>query len=85
MSSYDVASKICGGWTSAGVKTYLLMSPLVPGSEPAHLNARGHGGQGESLVPPYTRGSVSLYLTGARVKAGCLLIHAEASRARLVS
>ena len=24
-----------------------------------------HGGQGESLVPPYTRGSVSLWLTDA--------------------
>ena len=38
-----------------------------------------HGDKGESLVPPYTCGSVSLSLTGARAKAWCLLIHAEAS------
>jgi len=40
-----------------------------------------HGVPGESLVPPYTRGSVSLTLslTGSRAKAWCLLIHAEAS------
>ena len=56
-----------------------------------------HGGQGESLVPAHTRGSVSpsrgpgrklgassytrkrLSLTGARAKAWCPPIHAEAS------
>ena len=55
-----------------------------PGRKPgASLYTRkrlslSHGGQGESLVPPYTRGSVSLSLslTGARAKARCLLIHA---------
>ena len=36
-----------------------------------------HGGQGESLVPPYTHGSVSL--TRARANAWCLLTHTEAS------
>ena len=39
-----------------------------------------HRGQGESLVPPYTRGSISLM--GARAKAWCLLIHAEAFPSR---
>ena len=48
-----------------------------------------HRGQGESLVPAYTRGSVSLSwgprgsvsvsLMGARAKAWCPLIHAEPS------
>jgi hypothetical protein len=37
----------------------------------------GQGGQEESLVPPHTRGSVSL--TGARAIAWCLLIHEDAS------
>ena len=49
----------------------------------------GYGGQGESLVPPYIHGSVSLSLslslalsfslTGVQAKAWCLLIHTEAS------
>jgi len=44
-----------------------------------------HGGQGESLVHPYTRGSVSLSVshtlsqTGGKAKAWCLLRYAEAS------
>ena len=62
---------------------------LVPGRKPltgpgrvpgASLYTRkflSHTGQGESLVPPYTRGSFSL--TRARARAWCLLIHAEVS------
>jgi len=38
-----------------------------------------HGGNGESLVPPYTRGSVSSLAHGGNAKAICLLIHASAS------
>ena len=41
-----------------------------------------HGGQGECMKPPHTRGSVTLTLshTGARAKAWwCHLTHAEAS------
>ena len=38
-----------------------------------------HGGQGRSRVPPYTRGSVSLSLTGGKAKAWCLPLNAEAS------
>ena len=40
-----------------------------------------HGGQGKSLVPAYTRGSV--YLTGGGARALCLLIHAEAHLSEL--
>jgi len=39
-----------------------------------------HRGQDESLVPPYTRGRVSL--TGDRAKAWCLPTHAAASLSR---
>jgi len=35
-----------------------------------------HGGQGKSLEPPYTCESVFLSITGASVKAWCLLIPA---------
>jgi len=36
-------------------------------------------GQGESLAPQFTRGSVSASLTGARAKVWCLLIYEGAS------
>ena len=38
-----------------------------------------HGGPGESMVPPYTRASVSRSLAGGRANAWCLLIHTESS------
>ena len=53
--------------------TLALHRHRIDAASPASV----YGGQGESLLPPYTRGSVCL--TGARANAWCLLIHAEAS------
>ena len=62
-------------------------------SFPFHLNlstfegsfkwGQGHGGQGESLVPPYTRGSVSLSLWG-QGKAWSLRVHGSVTLSREV-
>ena len=93
-----------GTWRKPGASSYTRKRLSLTGAKAKawclriHAEASlSHGGQGESLVPPYTRGSVSLSrgqrrkpgassytrkrlsLTGARAKAWCLLIHAEAS------
>jgi len=56
------------------LKTRLQVGPS------RYRSPRPAEGQRESLVPPYTHGSVYLWLTGgSRAKAWSLLIHAEAS------
>jgi len=54
------------GWLASLIQSLFISSTTCTGAR-----------RGESLVPPYTRGSVSL--TGARAEAWCLLIHADAS------
>ena len=43
------------------------------------MPVRTVGGPGESMLPSYTRGSLSLSIKGVGAKAWCLLKHAEAS------
>jgi hypothetical protein len=59
-------------------------SPLPPCTRGSVFHSLG--GQGESLVPPYIRVSVSLTHrpTGARAKVWCLLIHARKRLSRSV-
>jgi len=64
-------------------RSFLFKPTRGPGQKACSLLIRveaslSHGGQGESLLPPYARGSVSLSHR-ARATACCLLIRAEAS------
>ena len=58
--------------------TALIVSEELLMVGPGGYFSPHHGGQGESLVPRYTRGTVGLP-HGGMAKAWCLRLHAEAS------
>jgi len=56
---YDVATHDSMAWRPIHAMSSPATSSLATSSMPCHP----HGGQGESLVPPHTRGSVSLSMS----------------------